>query len=171
MNKKSFIKGIICGFFIPVALIVLLAFFNIGNVGNFLQSAYLLQSKSLESLTFSQKVEGAISGMIDELDDPYSYYLDPEEFNSLMEEVNGLYVGIGVYIAEEENSDYTTIMSPIKVHPPLKLVYWQEIKSSLSMANPCRESHLMKCHKKLKTLPRILSKWKWIGMGKHWNSL
>ncbi len=117
MNKKSFIKGIICGFFIPVALIVLLAFFNIGNVGNFLQSAYLLQSKSLESLTFSQKVEGAISGMIDELDDPYSYYLDPEEFNSLMEEVNGLYVGIGVYIAEEENSDYTTIMSPIKGTP------------------------------------------------------
>ncbi len=119
MNKQTqtFIKGIICGVFLPIIFIMLLALFNIGHVGDLFQSAYLLKAKSLESLSLSQKVDGAISGMIDELDDPYSYYLDPEEFSSLMEEVNGLYVGIGIYIAEEEGSDYAVIMSPIKGTP------------------------------------------------------
>lgn len=117
MNKKTFIQGIICGVLLPIALIILLAIFNIGNIGSFLQSAYILQNKSLESLSFSQKVEGAISGLISELDDPYSYYLDEKEFSELMEEVNGLYVGIGIYIAEDENSEYTSIMSPIKGTP------------------------------------------------------
>lgn len=117
MKKKTFIQGIICGVLVPIALIMLLAIFNIGNIGSFFQSAYILQSKSLESLSFSQKVEGAISGMISELEDPYSYYLDEKELTELMEEVNGLYIGIGIYIAEDENSEYTSIMSPIKGTP------------------------------------------------------
>ncbi|MDO4541754.1 MAG: S41 family peptidase [Bacillota bacterium] len=117
MNRRTFIKGIACGFFLPIALIMVMAVFNIGNIGDFFQSFYLLESKSIKSLDLSQKVEGAISGMIDELDDPYSYYLDQEEFSSLMEEVNGLYLGIGVYITEDEANEYTSIMSPIKGTP------------------------------------------------------
>ncbi|MEG1868596.1 MAG: S41 family peptidase [Clostridiales bacterium] len=117
MKNKNFIKGLVAGFLIPIAIIMVLALFNVGNIGNLLQSTYLLQTKSLKSLDFTEKTNGAIKGMMEELDDPYSYYMNPKEFNSLMEEVNGTYVGIGIYISQEKDSEFTTIMSPIKGTP------------------------------------------------------
>lgn len=116
-NKRNFIKGICCGLLIPLCIIGVLALFNVGNLGSLFQSVYLLQSKSLTSLSADEKVEGAISGMVDALDDEYSYYLDAKEFNSLMEEVSGSYMGIGVYLSKDKNAEYVTIIAPIKNTP------------------------------------------------------
>ena len=58
-----------------------------------------------------------MAGIVSALDDPYSYYLNEEEFTSMMEEVSGSYKGIGVYIGEDENSPYVSILSPIKGSP------------------------------------------------------
>jgi len=47
----------------------------------------------------------AARGMIDALDDRWSYYMSPEEFILHMEQSNNAYVGIGVTISQEEGVD------------------------------------------------------------------
>ncbi|MGN0963245.1 MAG: S41 family peptidase, partial [Clostridia bacterium] len=120
-KDKTYAKGLVTGVFatIFVALLIFLAavFFNIGNVGNLLQTVKILDHYSLEPLSFSEKAEGAISGMINRLEDPYSYYLDAEEYTDLMEEVSGSYEGLGIYLTTEAGAEYTVVMAPIKGTP------------------------------------------------------
>ncbi|MBQ3505036.1 MAG: S41 family peptidase [Oscillospiraceae bacterium] len=47
----------------------------------------------------------AAEGMIESLDDRWSYYMSPEEFILHMEQSNNAYVGIGVTISQEEGVD------------------------------------------------------------------
>lgn len=121
MKDKAYAKGVVMGILIGIAipLVVLctMMFFNIGNVGNFLRTVKILDSYSLEPLSLSQKAEGAITGMVDQLGDPYSYYLDKDEYADLMTEVSGSYEGLGIYLATEEGADYTIVMAPIKGSP------------------------------------------------------
>ena len=109
--------GILVGIAIPLVVLCTMMFFNIGNVGNFLRTVKILDSYSLEPLSLSQKAEGAITGMVDQLGDPYSYYLDKDEYSDLMTEVSGSYEGLGIYLATEEGADYTIVMAPIKGSP------------------------------------------------------
>ena len=109
--------GILVGIAIPLVVLCTMMFFNIGNVGNFLRTVKILDNYSLEPLSLSQKAEGAITGMVDQLGDPYSYYLDKDEYADLMTEVSGSYEGLGIYLATEEGADYTIVMAPIKGSP------------------------------------------------------
>ncbi|MEE0776674.1 MAG: S41 family peptidase [Bacillota bacterium] len=116
-EKKNFIKGLIAGLLIPLAILSLLIVFNVGNLGSLAQTVILMNRQSLNSLSFAEKTEGAIGGIVSALDDPYSYYLNEEEFSAMMEEVSGSYKGIGVYIGEEKDSPYVSILSPMKGSP------------------------------------------------------
>lgn len=121
MKDKTYAKGVVMGILvgiaIPLVILCTMMFFNIGNVGNFLRTVKILDSYSLEPLSLSQKSEGAIAGMVEQLGDPYSYYLDKDEYADLMTEVSGSYEGLGIYLATEENADYTIVMAPIKGSP------------------------------------------------------
>lgn len=114
---KGIVTGIIVGIAIPVLILFTAVFFNIGNIGNLVQTVKILNNYSLTSLSFSDKMEGAIAGMVEELDDPYSYYLTADDYNDLLEEVNGTYDGIGIYLTTEDGAEYTTVMAPIKNSP------------------------------------------------------
>ena len=116
-EKRSFLKGLVAGFIIPLAILSLLVVFNVGNLGSLAQTLIVMSRQSLTSLSFAETTEGAMAGIVSALDDPYSYYLNEEEFTSMMEEVSGSYKGIGVYIGEDENSPYVSILSPIKGSP------------------------------------------------------
>ncbi|HBH13057.1 MAG TPA: S41 family peptidase [Clostridiales bacterium] len=61
-------------------------------------------------------LEGALKGMLDVLEDPYSEYLTPEEFNSLIEQTQGEYSGIGVYVSVTEDNKIV-VVSPIEDTP------------------------------------------------------
>ena len=126
MKDKTYAKGVVTGVFATIfaALLIFLAavFFNIGNVGNLLQTVKILDHYSLNSLSFSEKAEGAIAGMINELEDPYSYYLDEEDYNDLKDEVSGSYEGLGIYLTTEAGAEYTVVMAPIKGTPALQEV-------------------------------------------------
>ena len=99
---------------------VIIGCFQRGKFRQFTQTLIVMSRQSLTSLSFAETTEGAMAGIVSALDDPYSYYLNEEEFTSMMEEVSGSYKGIGVYIGEDENSPYVSILSPIKrVLPPL----------------------------------------------------
>lgn len=117
MQKRSFVKGLVLGFLIPFVIVLLLTVFNVAGIGNFFQSVFLVNSRSLHSLNLSQQVEGGISGILSELDDPYSTYLDAAAFSQLQEDISGTYSGIGVYLTQNSDEGYVTVMAPIKNTP------------------------------------------------------
>ncbi|MFZ5351700.1 MAG: S41 family peptidase [Bacillota bacterium] len=61
-------------------------------------------------------MEGAIKGMFEALGDPYSIYMDEEEFKSFNETTSGSYGGIGVIITKSEEG-YITVVAPIEGTP------------------------------------------------------
>ncbi|SHI94118.1 carboxyl-terminal processing protease [Dethiosulfatibacter aminovorans DSM 17477] len=60
--------------------------------------------------------EGALKGMLDILDDPYSEYMTEDEFNDLIEQTSGEYSGIGVYVSVTEDNRIV-IVAPIEDTP------------------------------------------------------
>ncbi|MBT3230670.1 S41 family peptidase [Candidatus Uhrbacteria bacterium] len=58
---------------------------------------------------------GAISGMIEGLEDPYSVFFDPEDASSFNEELDGEYSGIGAEIGKEEG--YIVVVAPLSGSP------------------------------------------------------
>lgn len=116
MRKKDFIKGIVCGLLIPLIIVAVLIVANVGGLGSYVQTLRILSSHSLTSLSFADKVTGSIEGMVGALEDPYSYYMNADEYGTFVSEVSGSYEGIGAYINIDENGQ-ATIMAPIKNTP------------------------------------------------------
>ena len=65
----------------------------------------------------SKMVEFAAKGLMAGLDDPYSFYYNPEEFAELWEEDEGNYVGIGVMILSDGIQQTCTITRVFKGSP------------------------------------------------------
>ena len=61
-------------------------------------------------------MEGAIKGMFESLDDPYSAYFTQEEYESYMASATGIYEGIGVVVSEDDNQN-TFVIAPQKGTP------------------------------------------------------
>jgi carboxyl-terminal processing protease len=57
-------------------------------------------------------VQGAIKGMLDALDDPFSFYLSPDDFTNSLQGLNGQFQGIGATI-ESRAPDGSTGCSPL----------------------------------------------------------
>lgn len=60
--------------------------------------------------------ESAIKGYVEGLGDEYTEYLTKDEYEELMVNVNGNYVGIGIYMAQDRYGN-TVILMPIKGSP------------------------------------------------------
>lgn len=58
-----------------------------------------------EDLSEDNLVGSAIDGMINSLDDPYSYYLNESDTSSFNQRLNGTYIGIGVTILHDDNNE------------------------------------------------------------------
>lgn len=52
-----------------------------------------------EDIDTDAMIEGMYAGVVDSLGDPYSVYYTAEEWQSLMEETEGIYYGIGAYLS------------------------------------------------------------------------
>ena len=65
----------------------------------------------------TQMLESAIKGYVAGLDDEYSEYITKEEMEEYMQETTGKYVGIGVYIAENTETNQIVVLMPIKGSP------------------------------------------------------
>ena len=64
-----------------------------------------------------EMVEYATRGLMVGLDDPYSFYYNPEEFTQLWEDDEGNYVGIGVLIQANMETQVCTIVRVFKGSP------------------------------------------------------
>ncbi|MFZ5651451.1 MAG: S41 family peptidase [Bacillota bacterium] len=65
-----------------------------------------------------QLMEGAIWGMIDSLEDPYTVYLSKDEMKQFMDDMSGDFSGVGIYL--EARPDYPLVTDVISGSPALK---------------------------------------------------
>lgn len=63
-------------------------------------------------------LEGAIKGMVNSLGDPYTVYMNKDEFKKFNEQNSGEYMGIGVYVGVKNGK--VTVISPIEGSPAEK---------------------------------------------------
>lgn len=77
-----------------------------------------LEKNYYQDVNKDKLVNGAINGMIDSLDDPYSDYMDKKEASQFHESVSSSFQGIGAEIQEEKGM--IKIVSPIKGSPAEK---------------------------------------------------
>jgi carboxyl-terminal processing protease len=78
---------------------------------------------SASKTTDQERVYGAISGLVDSLNDPYTVFFTPEESKSFEEEISGNFTGIGMEVGLKEK--VLTVIAPLKNTP----AYRADIKS------------------------------------------
>ena len=64
--------------------------------------------------------EGAIKGYIEALGDPYTEYISKEDMEDYMDDTMGNFVGIGVYMVKDTETNQIMVLSPIKNSPAEK---------------------------------------------------
>lgn len=82
------------------------------------QAFSLIKQNYLEGAEDDQLIEGAIQGMLETLDDPYSTYMDADMMKEFDEQIESSFEGIGAEVSMVNG--VVTIMSPIKDSPAEK---------------------------------------------------
>ncbi len=75
----------------------------------------LINQHYLEDMESDELIEGAIEGMLESLDDPFSSYMDKDMMSEFNEQIEASFEGIGAEVSLED--DIVTIISPIKGSP------------------------------------------------------
>lgn len=83
----------------------------------FYQTYNLIQQQYIEDLPVDSLVDGAISGMVEALDDQYSSYADPETFAITSNDLSGEIEGIGVVITLIEDTSEVEIVNVLPGTP------------------------------------------------------
>jgi len=81
------------------------------------------KNPSISKITDQEKVYGAIGGLVNSLNDPYSVFFNPDETKSFEEEIAGNFDGIGMEIGIKDKT--LTVVAPLKDTP----AYRANIKS------------------------------------------
>src|SRR3990167_7523923 len=68
-----------------------------------------------EEITDQDRVYGAISGLMDSLNDPYSVFFAPEEAKSFEDEIAGNFSGVGMEVGIKDK--VLTVIAPLKNTP------------------------------------------------------
>lgn len=75
------------------------------------QVEYLIQNRFIEEADMEKAEDAAATAMIDSLGDRWSYYLSAADYATHKEQVENAYVGIGITISPEENSQGFLILA------------------------------------------------------------
>ena len=93
-----------------VGLVLVVLFVLVGGLlasdykhfGNLIKVITLVRSQYLQPVNFTQLVDGAIKGLVDSLDDPYSVYLEPKTYSQLKDQIKGSFGGLGILVGIKE---------------------------------------------------------------------
>ncbi len=77
----------------------------------------VIEGEYYQEVSENDLIDGALKGLFEGLNDPYSQYYTADEFQTLKEQTSGSFVGIGVYIGVNSENDKITIISPIEGSP------------------------------------------------------
>lgn len=80
----------------------------------------LIKKYYLEDIDEESLKEGAIKGYVEGLGDPYTEYISKEDMNDYLEDTMGNFVGIGIYMVQDTESNRIMVLSPIKNSPAEK---------------------------------------------------
>lgn len=69
------------------------------------------------SYTDREQAYTAIREMLEQLDDPYTRFMDPEEFRDMQIDTSGELTGVGIQISQDEESKKIVVVSPIEGTP------------------------------------------------------
>ncbi|MBE9069406.1 PDZ domain-containing protein [Leptolyngbya cf. ectocarpi LEGE 11479] len=67
--------------------------------------------------TDSTNAYDAIREMLDSLEDPYTRFMDPQEFRNMQIDTSGELTGVGIQISQEEETEEIVVVSPIEDTP------------------------------------------------------
>ena len=111
MSKKKIMAGCLAAFLAggiaAVGGICYLVGFraeNISDLARFLGARRFIESRYVGDVDDEKLMDGAISGMVQALGDPHSIYLDPEMYGQLMNQTEGSFGGIGVYMGFKDGT-------------------------------------------------------------------
>jgi len=87
--------------------------------GKFQKSNWINLRQEVLSKTYSDSNEAydAIRDMLSKLDDSYTRFLEPREFNQMRIDTSGELTGVGIQIVKDKESDDLIIISPIEGTP------------------------------------------------------
>jgi carboxyl-terminal processing protease len=88
---------------------------NIKKIETALQ---LVQKNYVEDVDTNKLIDGAIDGMMNALEDPFSSYMAPDTAQQFSEQIEGSFTGIGAEVSMENGN--VVVVSPIKGSPAEK---------------------------------------------------
>lgn len=91
--------------------------YNNKYINEFIKNYNYIKDNYYEEINENDLINGAISGMMESLDDPYSAYLDEETSNNFSITLDGSFKGLGVQILKDEESGYMLVTSVFKDSP------------------------------------------------------
>ncbi len=71
-----------------------------------------------DKVSDQDKVYGAIAGLVNSLNDPYSVFFSPDETKSFQETIAGNFIGVGIEVGIKDN--ILTVIAPLKDTPAYK---------------------------------------------------
>ena len=77
----------------------------------------VIENEFLMEYDVKKLEEGAIRGMLDALEDPYTSYFDLDQTEEFLTETEGDYEGVGMYISIDTEKETVIVLSPIKGSP------------------------------------------------------
>ncbi|MGK7895882.1 MAG: carboxyl-terminal processing protease CtpC [Xenococcus sp. (in: cyanobacteria)] len=69
------------------------------------------------SYTDQEQVYDAVREMLEQLGDPYTRFMDPEEFQNMQIDTSGELTGVGIQITKDEETDRLIVVAPIEDTP------------------------------------------------------
>ncbi|PPT10041.1 carboxyl-terminal protease [Geitlerinema sp. FC II] len=69
------------------------------------------------SYTSQEEAYDAIREMLEQLEDPYTRFMDPDEFRSMQIDTSGELTGVGIQLAQDEETNNLVVVSPIEDTP------------------------------------------------------
>lgn len=88
------------------------------GLGKIYEAKESIKRLYVEKVDDKKLVDGAVKGMLLELDDPYSSYMDKDHFSWFEDETRGYFEGIGIQIGMKD--DKITVIAPIEDTPAHK---------------------------------------------------
>lgn len=77
----------------------------------------ILEKKYLREFDDKTLVDGAINGMLEALDDPYTTYFNEEDAEQFLIETEGEYEGVGIYVSYDTSKKLVIVLTPIEGSP------------------------------------------------------
>lgn len=120
MKKSGILKGAVI-FFAAIGLLLTLSAGYLfvahkSTLGSLVNLTLLLKTQALNPVDTSTLIQGAMRGMVNSLEDPYSTYLNRQEFEDLTIRIQASFGGIGVVVGADEENRFR-VVAPMKGTP------------------------------------------------------